>query len=213
MSLTLISTQACAMNERKLAHKVLKTTVGILSSWDNSGRGGLCSGVIISKDGYVITCNHCFGDKEPPQNITVLTWTGEDERPIKVKAHLVMREHDMDLAILKLDGDNKHLHYAKLGNSDKLVRGDEVMAVGFPLGMSWTVSNGVVSGTHRGFTNLIQHTAPINPGNSGGGLFNTKGELIGINEATLGAFPIPNWSGVGLAIPSSSVQRLLDAGY
>ena len=212
LCITLISTQACALNTRKLSKKCLQSTVGIYTTFDHGKHMSLGSGVIISKDGYVLTCAHLFGHGKIG-TITVVTWKGHEDYN-RVAAHIVVRNEKEDLAILKLEGNNKHLHYSKLGNSDKLKRGDEVLAVGFPLDLGWTVTTGIVSGLHRKFEDgreVIQHTAIVNPGSSGGPLVNSKGEVIGLNEAITGVFPEIGWTGQSISIPINQSRELIAA--
>jgi S1-C subfamily serine protease len=126
-------------------------------------------------------------------------------------AQVVGRDPDSDLALLKVD--LSHLPVMPFGHSDQLQVGDVVLAIGNPLGLSQTVTHGIVSATGRGqlglatFENFIQTDAAINPGNSGGALINTRGELVGINTAivakTLGV------EGIGFAIPVNMVRGVI----
>ncbi len=167
---------------------------------------GIGSGVIITSDGYILTNNHVVKDAAKKGGITVQM---TDKRVFD--AHVVGTDPTTDLAVIKVDASN--LPVAALGNSDDLAVGQVVLAVGNPLGLESTVTEGIVSslgrpldipdekGTHNGYSiaNFIQTDAAINPGNSGGGLFNIKGEVIGINsaiESTTGMF-----AGYGFAIP------------
>jgi serine protease Do len=167
---------------------------------------GIGSGVIITSDGYILTNNHVVKDAAKKGGISVQM---TDKRVFD--AHVVGTDPTTDLAVIKIEASN--LPVAALGNSDQLAVGQVVLAVGNPLGLSSTVTEGIVSslgrpldisdekvGTaHYGIANFIQTDAAINPGNSGGGLFNIKGEVIGINSAiasTTGMF-----AGYGFAIP------------
>jgi len=167
------------------------------------------SGFIISKDGYVLTCNHVVEDKEA--DFTVIL-----DPDHKYQAQVLDKDPLIDMAILKIQGDN--FPFLKLGDSDKLELGETVLAVGNPLGeFEDTLSCGIVSGLSRkinassGFSSditplrgLIQTDAAINQGNSGGPLLNLKGEVIGINTAVaLGA------ENIGFAIPINQVKELL----
>ena len=167
---------------------------------------GIGSGVIITSDGYILTNNHVVKDAAKKGGISVQM---TDKRVFDAK--LIGTDPTTDLAIIKVEASN--LPVAALGNSDDLAVGQIVLAVGNPLGLSSTVTEGIVSSlgrpldisdekvgnAHYGISNFIQTDAAINPGNSGGGLFNIKGEVIGINSAiasTTGMF-----AGYGFAIP------------
>jgi serine protease DegS len=125
---------------------------------------------------------------------------------------VIGRDPDTDLALLKIDLPN--LPAIRLGRSDTLRVGDVVLAIGNPIGLAQTVTQGIVSATGRDqlgiatFENFIQTDAPINPGNSGGALINTRGELIGVNTAiiakSLGV------EGIGFAIPVNLVRGVVD---
>ncbi len=178
---------------------------------------GAGSGVIISEDGYIITNNHVISDSssgDTASKIKVRLRSGEE-----YEAELIGRDADSDVAILKIDADK--LKAAVWGNSDNLVVGQQVVAVGNPLGeLGGTVTTGIVSASDREVQidnvvmTLIQIDAAVNPGNSGGGLFNTKGELIGIVNAKSSGSGI---EGLGFAIPSNEAQditeQLLEYGY
>ncbi len=161
---------------------------------------GAGSGVIISKDGYILTNNHVV---EGAQEITV---TLADEH--EYKAELIGRDPKTDLAVLKINAD-KDLPSATLGNSESLKVGDWVVAIGNPFGLNHTVTSGIVSAKGRvigagPYDDFIQTDASINPGNSGGPLFNLKGEVIGINTAI-----IPQGQGIGFAIPVNTAKPLI----
>lgn len=178
---------------------------------------GAGSGVIISEDGYIITNNHVISDAssgDTASKITVRLRSGEE-----YEAKLVGKDADSDVAVLKINADN--LKAAVWGDSDKLVVGQQVIAVGNPLGeLGGTVTTGIISGSDREVQidnvvmTLIQIDAAVNPGNSGGGLFNTKGELIGIVNAKSSGSGI---EGLGFAIPSNDAYdittQLLEHGY
>jgi serine protease Do len=162
------------------------------------------SGMIISPDGEVLTNWHVI---EKAQSIRCLLSDGRH-----AKAELVGSDQDTDLALIRLQFDEKQpdLPHAKLGDSSVLKEGDFVMAMGAPWGLNRSVSIGIVSCTTRYLDEVseyslwIQTDAAINPGNSGGPLVNTAGEVIGINARGIGF-----GSGMGFAIPSATVSRLL----
>ena len=162
------------------------------------------SGVIISKDGLIVTNNHVIHRKT---NIRVVLHDGRDYR-----AKLISADRSLDLALLKVD-INENLNYLELNSQLKMEVGDVILAIGNPFGLGQTVTRGIISAlpTISSYTNdiiqmgkLIQIDAAINPGNSGGGLINTKGELLGINTAVYsrnGTF-----QGIGFSIPVTTVS-------
>ncbi|SPJ15276.1 putative periplasmic serine endoprotease DegP-like [Syntrophobacter sp. SbD2] len=161
---------------------------------------GAGSGVIISKDGYILTNNHVVeGAKE-------LTVTLADKG--EFKAQIVGEDPKTDLAIVKIDA-GENLPAANIGDSDQIKVGDWVLAIGNPFGLGDTVTSGIVSGKGRvigagPYDDFIQTDASINPGNSGGPLFNMKGEVIGINTAI-----ISGGQGIGFAIPVNTAKPLI----
>jgi len=164
---------------------------------------GLGSGVIIDSRGYIITNNHVIANA---QSIQVMLYDG---RPLS--AQLVGTDPLDDLAVLKVPTTSK-LIAATLGDSSKLQVGQEVLAIGNPLGITQTVTDGIISALDRPVSTIpdaIQTDAAINPGNSGGALVDLQGNLIGI--PTLSAidpqFQTPA-NGVGFAIPSNRVQLI-----
>jgi Do/DeqQ family serine protease len=169
----------------------------------NRTERSLGSGVIVDTEGHIATNNHVI---ENADQIRVQL----ADRRVAV-AQVVGRDPDSDLALLKVDLN--HLPVMPFGHSDQLQVGDVVLAIGNPLGLSQTVTHGIVSATGRGqlglatFENFIQTDAAINPGNSGGALINTRGELVGINTAivakTLGV------EGIGFAIPVNMVRGVI----
>ncbi|HZK76378.1 MAG TPA: Do family serine endopeptidase [Candidatus Kapabacteria bacterium] len=167
---------------------------------------GIGSGVIITNDGYILTNNHVVKDAAKKGGITVQM---TDKRVFD--AHVIGTDPITDIAVIKIDATN--LPVAALGNSDDLQVGQVVLAVGNPLGLESTVTQGIVSSLHRplpelgaedgagryAITNFIQTDAAINPGNSGGGLFDIKGEVVGINSAI--ASGTGYFAGYGFAVP------------
>ncbi len=167
---------------------------------ENFRTQGAGSGVIISRDGYVVTNNHVVdGAKE-------VTVTLSDKR--EYNARVVGRDPKTDLAVLKVEA-NESFPVATLGDSDQLEVGDWVLAIGNPFGLSNTVTAGIVSAKGRSigagpYDDFIQTDAPINPGNSGGPLFNLRGEVVGINTAIN-----PAGQGIGFAIPVNMAKPLI----
>lgn len=164
---------------------------------------GLGSGVILDNKGYIVTNNHVIADA---RGIQVTFYNGTS-----LAAQLVGSDPLDDLAVLKVSTSAK-LTAATLGDSSKLQVGQEVLAIGNPLGITQTVTSGIVSALDRAVSTIpdaIQTDAAINPGNSGGALVNLQGELVGI--PTLAAidpqFQTPA-NGVGFAIPSNRVRLI-----
>ncbi|VBB45064.1 Protease Do [uncultured Paludibacter sp.] len=171
---------------------------------------GAGSGVIISKDGYIVTNNHVIA------NSTEIEVTLNDKRTFKAK--LVGTDPNTDIALIKINADD--LPTIVFGNSDDLKVGEWVLAVGNPFNLTSTVTAGIVSAKARSIgiigsngsgnmpiESFIQTDAAINPGNSGGALVNTKGELIGINAAI--ASQTGSYAGYGFAIPVSIVKKVV----
>lgn len=172
-------------------------------------RVGFGSGVIISKDGYIVTNNHVV---ESADEITVKL---NDER--EFKGRVIGTDPDTDLALLKIEGDD--FPTLPVGDSDALKVGEWVLAVGNPFSLSSTVTAGIVSAKARdiGTTaangnaatiqSFIQTDAVINAGNSGGALVNAQGELVGINAMLYS--PTGTYSGYGFAIPTSIMKKVV----
>lgn len=166
---------------------------------------GQGSGVIVSSDGYLITNNHVVADAVAVEVILA------DRR--QYKGVVVATDPKTDVAIVKINATN--LPTVPWGDSSNLAVGDFVLAIGNPLGLSRTVTFGIVSAVGRAdvgvadFEDFIQTDAPINPGNSGGALVNINGELVGINTAI--ASPTGGSVGVGFAIPSNMVRAAMQS--
>ncbi len=164
---------------------------------------GLGSGVIVDSAGHIVTNHHVIADSD---QISVQLADGR-EAPVTV----VGRDPDTDLALLKVS--LPRLPVMKLGRSDRAAVGDVVLAIGNPLGLTQTVTHGIISATGRAqlgvatFENFIQTDAAINVGNSGGALVNVRGELIGINTAVLGKNL--GAEGIGVAIPVDLVRGVM----
>jgi serine protease Do len=171
---------------------------------------GLGSGFLISSDGYILTNDHVAGNAK---EITVTMTNGE-----KHKAELVGTDMVSDIAVLKIEG--KNLPTLKLGNSDDVIIGEWVLALGNPFGLfevndKPTVTVGVVSATNmrlndqegRVYRGMIQTDAAINSGNSGGPLINSVGDVIGVNASIL--TPNQGSIGIGFAIPINRVKSIV----
>jgi serine protease Do len=164
----------------------------------------LGSGFIIDPAGFVVTNNHVIEDAD---EITVIL---QDNTNLKAK--LVGRDTKTDVALLKVQYD-KPLPFVKFGNSDKARVGDWVIAIGNPFGLGGTVTAGIVSARARDinsgpYDDYLQTDASINRGNSGGPMFNTDGEVIGINTAIFS--PSGGSIGIGFAIPSALAHTVVD---
>ncbi len=163
---------------------------------------GLGSGVIIDQRGYIVTNNHVINGA---RQIQVMLYDGKT-----LPAQLVGVSAPDDLAILKVTPPSTGLTVATLGDSSQVRVGQEVLAIGNPLGITQTVTNGIVSALGRAVESIpdaIQTDAPINTGNSGGALVDLQGKLIGIPTSTAidPQFKTPA-NGVGFAVPSNRVQ-------
>lgn len=203
-----------------VAQKVLPSVVGITvkysinSFWGQSAGEATGSGIIISEDGYIVTNNHVISTDSSSSYYQVTEATGitvnlyGDEEAYEAK--VVGSDAYSDIAVLKIEKEG--LPAAEIGNSDNLVVGEFVMAIGNPLGMKSSVTTGIVSALNReiqddGKTfNTIQTDAAINSGNSGGALVNSKGEIIGINTLKLSGSGI---EGIGFAIPINSTTKVI----
>jgi len=170
---------------------------------------GAGSGVIISKDGYIVTNNHVVAGADKVQ----VTF---NDRNTQI-AEVIGSDPSTDLAVLKIEGDN--LPFISLGNSDEIKLGQWVLAIGYPLNLDATVTAGIISAKSRSIginrrnsdqataiESFIQTDAAVNPGNSGGALVNTQGQLIGINSAI--ASPTGSYAGYSYAIPSNLVHKV-----
>lgn len=166
---------------------------------------GTGSGVIISEDGYIVTNNHVIKDA------TELEVTLNNNKSYKAK--LIGTDSKMDIALLKINADEK-LPYSTFADSDQVKVGEWVLAVGNPYNLNSTVTAGIVSAKARnldnrnGIQSFIQTDAAVNPGNSGGALVNTRGELIGIN--TMISSPTGSYAGYSFAVPSNITRKIIE---
>lgn len=168
---------------------------------------GVGSGVIVTKDGYILTNSHVVNNGDT-LNISVLLSNDET-----VDADLIWNDATLDLAVIKIDKNN--LKPIEMADSDKVEVGDKAIAIGNPLGLELqsTVTSGIISGLNRSVSvesgvtmdGLMQTDAAINAGNSGGALLNKEGKLVGINTAKAG-----NSDGIGFAIPINTAKAVID---
>lgn len=165
----------------------------------------LGSGVIVSRNGYILTNNHVVKNAD---TIKVLL---SDKREFTGK--IIGTDPQTDLSVIKIDAEN--LSTLELGDSDALKVGELVLAVGNPFGLNQTITMGIVSAVGRAnvgiadYEDFIQTDAAINPGNSGGALVNVKGELIGINTAIFST--TGGYQGIGFAIPARMAKVVMDS--
>ncbi len=172
------------------------------------GQQAAGSGVLVSDDGYIVTCNHVVDGAD---TVTV-TLNNRDT----YTARVIGRDPNTDLALLKIHAS--HLPYIIFGNSDDVKVGQWVLAVGYPLNLETTVTAGIVSAKSRDIgvnddgvnpvESFIQTDAAVNPGNSGGALVNTEGQLIGITSAI--ASPTGSYAGYAYAIPVNLVKKAVN---
>lgn len=176
---------------------------------DTAEKWGLGSGIIVSKNGYILTNKHLAQSVGKRLNVTL-----HDGRNLQGK--VVWAEENIDLAIIKVN--EKNLPQVNLGNSENIYVGDEVIAIGNPLGIEFqgTTTKGIISGLDRTFLfeddgekvfleSLIQTDASINPGNSGGPLIDVDGNVIGINTVKL-----DDAEGIGFAVPINVVKPIIE---
>lgn len=168
------------------------------------------SGVIISEDGYIVTNNHVVEDAIDTEDaVQVKLYTGEI-----YNAKIIGTDSRTDLAVLKIDA--KDLAYSSFADSSELVMGEDVIAIGNPLGLGVSCSNGIVSALEKEiyinnvYLTVIQTNAAVNAGNSGGGLFDLNGNIVGIvNAKKTASMSETSVEGMGYAIPSNTVQKIV----
>ncbi len=195
---TVVATVAASVVE-------ISTETLVQSNWIGQYiTGGAGSGVIIAEEGYIITNHHVIDGAD---SIVVRLNDGTEFAAI-----LVGSDEETDVAVLWIDPGEYKLTVATLGSSYDLVAGEDVIAIGNPLGsLGGTVTEGIISATERQISvdgndmTLLQVSAPINPGNSGGGLFNMAGELIGVVNAKMSSEEI---EGLGFAIPVDTAYEI-----
>jgi|WetSurMetagenome_2_1015567.scaffolds.fasta_scaffold87332_1 serine protease Do len=178
---------------------------------DQQPSQGAGSGVIVTADGYIVTNNHVVDDADKDGIEVALN------DKTRYKAKLIGTDPTTDLAVIKIDA--KNLSVAALGNSDNVQVGEWVLAIGNPLGLTSTVTAGIISAVGRGnigvirtsdnygIEDFIQTDAAINPGNSGGALVNLTGEVVGINSAI--ATTNQRYQGYGFAVPVNLLKTVV----
>ncbi|HEX5479254.1 MAG TPA: trypsin-like peptidase domain-containing protein [Dehalococcoidia bacterium] len=190
---------------------IVEITIGTQGStpFDQQAQG-LGSGIVLDTQGHILTNNHVVEGSNTVQ-VTFVDGT-------TAQADVVGTDPGDDLAMVKVNADQKELHPAKLGNSDSVKVGNVVAAIGNPFGLEDSFTTGVISGLNRTLSsgsdgrplrNLLQTDAAVNPGNSGGALINTSGEIIGINTAIEN--PGGNsFAGVAYAVPINTAKTYMD---
>jgi len=213
-----ISSASLDTSIESVSAKVLPSVVSIaFTGQKGSGTG---SGIVISKDGVILTNNHVVAEAADGGSLTV---SFQDGRTASAK--ILGRDPGADVAVIKVDGVDS-LVPAQLGSSSSLKVGQQVVAIGSPLGLSGTVTSGIVSALNRpvvsgeqgssatSVLNAIQTDAAVNPGNSGGALVDMAGRVVGINSAiaSLGAAEGTQGGSIGLgfAIPIDQAKRIAD---
>ena len=172
-----------------------------------SVQNSLGSGVIVGEEGIIVTNNHVIDDADE----VVVVLADRREYP----AELILADERTDLAVLRIDTEGTPLPILGYASTIGVEVGDLVLAVGNPFGVGQTVTTGIISATARtdvgvsDYAFFLQTDAAVNPGNSGGALVNTRGELVGINTAIFSRSGGSN--GIGFAIPSEMVKRVVDA--
>lgn len=163
------------------------------------------AGVFISPNNHVLTCGHLFW-LEKINSITVCTPDGKC-----TAGEILHQEKNLDLALVQANFDLP-TPYARIADPRKLRVGQEVLAVGSPLGFTFSVSHGIISALNRdnlGVYNMTQSDAFLNPGNSGGPLFNLKGEIVGINSRIVPPVPAKIFTGLGFSVQSGQIVEFL----
>ncbi len=190
--------------EQLFNHPLFKEFFGLqLKKHNDKEVNSLGSGVIISKDGYIITNNHVIADAHE-------IFVNIPGRKKTYRASLIGTDSKTDIAVIKIKANN--LTIAKLANSSNLREGDIVFAIGNPFGIGESITQGIISALNKRkvglnqYENFIQTDASINPGNSGGALTDTRGALIGINSAIMSKSGGNN--GIGFAIPVNMVKNI-----
>jgi putative serine protease PepD len=198
-----------------IAQRVLPSVVSINTRTVNGGGSG--SGFVIDSSGYILTNNHVISDAAQSGGKIEVSLNDGSTYIGKV----IGRDASFDLAVLKIDATG--LKALQFGDSDKIAVGDAVIAIGSPLGLSGTVTTGIISAkdravttgdssTESSFINALQTDAAINPGNSGGPLVDATGAVIGINSAiaSLGSSWQAGSIGLGFAIPINQGRKIAD---
>ncbi len=189
---------------RTISNPMMEFFYGSRGGQQQQEQIGTGSGVIISEDGYIVTNNHVIKDASD------LEITLNNKKTYKAK--LIGTDSKMDIALLKID-TNEKLPYTTFADSDNVKVGEWVLAIGNPYNLNSTVTAGIVSAKARnldsnGIQSFIQTDAAVNPGNSGGALVNTNGELVGIN--TMISSMTGSYVGYSFAVPSNITRKIVE---
>lgn len=205
LSVTLQTSEGLeALTYQEVYAKCLPSVVSItVITADGAGTG---TGIVMTADGYILTCNHVIED-----GVTCTVTTYDDQ---VYTALLVGGDAQTDLAVLKIEAEG--LIPAEFGDSDELTVGDEALAIGDPLGttLRGTLTNGIISAINRNVTvngysmTLLQTTAALNSGNSGGPLINIYGQVVGVNNMKMNSTSV-TVEGLGFAVPTSVVKEIV----
>jgi S1-C subfamily serine protease len=199
--------------------EIVSTFTGGYDMWGQptGDQQGIGTGFVVSDDGYILTNAHVVSESGVTANSVTVVFKGEGDGT-QVPATIVGSDESTDVALLKIDSSQAPgLTVVRLGDSSAVSVGEQVVAIGNPLGLDFSLSSGVVSATDRELespngaviTGGIQTDAAINSGNSGGPLFNANGEVIGINEqiASQGG----GNEGIGFAVPINTAVKVMQA--
>jgi 2-alkenal reductase len=206
----------------KHAGSVVEITATFPGTYDMFGQqtgGGqaLGTGFVVSEDGYILTNAHVVSESGQAVSTVTVTFKGDGTQGAQVEGTVLGADESTDVALIKVDPSQAPaLRAIPLGDSSAVTVGEEVVAIGNPLGLDFSLSTGVVSATDRELqspngatiTGGIQTDAAINHGNSGGPLINAKGEVIGINEqiASQGG----GSEGIGFAVPINTAVQVME---
>lgn len=201
---------------------MVRATFAAQEGWNpwgdpQQGAQSLGTGFVASKDGDILTNAHVLLDEQGQTASTVtVVFNTPGEEGDEFEADLVGVDGDSDVAVLRVDPDEAPVEPLTLGDSSKVIVGEQVVAIGNPLGYDFSITSGIVSAiersieapTHAVIPNAIQTDAAINPGNSGGPLINARGEVIGINEQI--ATQSGGNEGLGFAVPINTAIRVME---
>ena len=191
--------------QKSVVHiKVEQKLVNVMGPFQNQPRQeGSGSGAIVRSDGYILTNHHVVGEAD---KITVQLYDGQE-----LKARLIGTDPATDISVIKIEG--KDMPVLPMGDSDNILVGESVIAIGNPFGLSHTVTFGIVSAKGRTgmgiaeYEDFIQTDAAINPGNSGGPLVDLEGEIVGVNTAIFSRSG--GYQGIGFAVPINMARRVM----
>jgi serine protease Do len=192
--------------QKSVVHiKVEQKLVNVMGPFQNQPRQeGSGSGTIVRSDGYILTNHHVVGEAD---KITVQLYDGQE-----LKAHLIGTDPATDISVIKIEG--KEMPVLPMGDSDNILVGESVIAIGNPFGLSHTVTFGIVSAKGRTgmgiaeYEDFIQTDAAINPGNSGGPLVDLEGKIVGVNTAIFSRSG--GYQGIGFAVPINMTRRVMN---